>query len=49
MTEEGSSTRKLEVGGWKTKKSSIGRRTEFATRNMQLDEIREIGRGLAVQ
>ena len=49
MIKEGSKTRKLEVSGWKTKESSIGRRTEFARRNMQLDEIREMGRGLAVQ
>ena len=49
MAEEGSSTRRLEVGGWKTKESNIGRRTELARWNIQLDEIREIGRGLAVQ
>ena len=49
MTEEGSSTRRLEVGGWKTKESSIGRRAELARWNIQLDEIREIGRDLVVQ
>ena len=48
MTEEGASTRRLEVSGWKTKESSVGRRTELARRNVQLDEIRETERGLAV-
>ena len=47
--EEGASTRRLEVSGWKTKESSIGRRTELARRNIELDEIREMGRGLVVQ
>ena len=44
MTEEGASTRRLEVNGWKTKESSIGRRTELARRNIQLDEIRDVVR-----
>ena len=39
---------RLEEGGWKTKEWSIGRRTELTRRNTQLDEIREIGRSLAV-
>ena len=30
----------------KTWKTSIGRRTDLARRNILLDEIREIGRGL---
>ena len=47
--EEGASTRRFEVSGWKTKESSIGRRTEVARRNIELDEIREIGRGFVVQ
>ena len=38
-----------ELSGWKTKGSSISRRTELARRNIQMDEIREIGRGLVVQ
>ena len=49
MIEEGASTRGLEVSGWKMKQSNIGRRAELARRNTQLDEIREIGRGLVVQ
>ena len=31
---------RLEVSGWKTKESSVGRRTESARRNVTLDEIR---------
>ena len=49
MIEEVASTRRLEVSGWKTKESSVGRRTELARRNIQLGETREIGRGLVVQ
>ena len=45
----GASTRRLEVSGWKTKKLNIGRQPEFARWNIQLDEIKEIGRGLIVQ
>ena len=41
MIEEGTSARRLEASEWKTKKWSIGRQTEFARRNIQLDEIRE--------
>ena len=41
------STRRLEVSGWKTKECSI--RKELARRNIELDEIREIGRGFVVQ
>ena len=37
--------RRLEMSGWKTKESIIGRRTEMARRNVELDEIREMGRG----
>ena len=33
----------------KTKERSIGRRAEFARLKIQLEEIRETGRGLAVQ
>ena len=40
---------RLEVSGWKMKGWSIGRRTELARWNIELDEIREIGRGLVVQ
>ena len=47
MIEEGASTRRLEVSGWKTKECSIGK--QLARRNIELEEIREIGRGLAVQ
>ena len=36
-----------EVSRWKME-LSIGRRTELARRNVELDEIREIGRGLVV-
>ena len=39
-TEEGTSTR------WKKKEQSISKRAEMARRNIQLDESREIGRGL---
>ena len=38
-TKEGTSTR------WKTKEQSISRRAEMARRNIQLDEMRDIGRG----
>ena len=37
LTEEGASTRRLEVSGWKTKESSVGRLTEFARRKTDLD------------
>ena len=47
--EKGASTRRLEVSRWKTEESSIGRRSQLVRRNIQLDEIREIGRGLVVQ
>ena len=47
MKEEGASTRRFEVSGWKTKECSIGK--QLARRNIELEEIREIGRGLAVQ
>ena len=47
MREEGASTRRLEVSGWKTKECSI--RKELARRNIELDEIGERGRGLVVQ
>ena len=40
-------TRRLEVSGWKTKECSIGK--QLARRNIELEEIREIGRGLVVQ
>ena len=39
------STRRLEMNRWKT---SIGRRAELARWSIVLDEIGEIGRGLAV-
>ena len=45
----GALTRRLEVSAWKTKKFSIGRQPEFARWNIQLDEIKEIGRDLIVQ
>ena len=41
----GPSTRRLEMSRWKT---SIGRRAELARWSIVLEEIREIGRGLAV-
>ena len=37
------STRRLEMSRWK---KSVGRRAELARRNILLDEIRDIGRGL---
>ena len=37
------STRRLEISRWKT---SIGRQADLARRNMLLNEIREIVRGL---
>ena len=39
----------IGMSRWKTKESSIGRRTELARRKIELDEIIEIGRGLVVQ
>ena len=41
MIEEGTSARRLWASEWKTKESSIGRQSELARRNIQLDEIRE--------
>ena len=46
MIEEGASTRRLEVSEWKTE-CSIGK--QLARQNIELEEIREIGRGLVVQ
>ena len=46
---EDASARRLKVSRWKMKESSIGRPVKLARWNIQLDEIREIGRGLAVQ
>ena len=40
---------RLEVSGWKMKRWRIGRRTELARWNIELDEIRETVRGLVVQ
>ena len=36
LTEEGASTRRLEVSRWKTKESSIGSRTELVRCNIEL-------------
>ena len=49
MLDKGSSTGRLEVNRCKTKESSIGGRAELGRLNIQLDEIRETGRGLVVQ
>ena len=46
---KGALTRRLEVSRWKTKESSISRWAELVRWNVELDEIREMGRGLAVQ
>ena len=42
-------TRRLEVSGWKRKELRISRQIELARWNMQLDEIGQIERGLAVR
>ena len=49
MIEEGASTRRLEVSGWKTKECSIGKQLARQNIVIELEEIREIGRGLVVQ
>ena len=38
MIEEGASTRRLDVSGWKVKESGISGRTKLARRNIQLVE-----------
>ena len=43
------STSRLETSRWKMKDSSIGRQVELARQNIQLREIKEIGRDLVVQ
>ena len=42
-------TRRLGVSGWKRKELHISRQIELARWNMQLDEIGQIERGLAVR